>query len=80
MFFQVPLIIPVLIAIVAIFLAVIPLVLSPDPQFLIAVGFIISGLAVYYPFVYKTKRLKCMGLYFLNFKSYFENFIMFWLK
>uniref|UniRef100_A0A0A9ZD36 b(0,+)-type amino acid transporter 1 n=1 Tax=Lygus hesperus TaxID=30085 RepID=A0A0A9ZD36_LYGHE len=53
--YKVPTIIPIFILIIAVVLAVIPLILSPAPQYLGAIGFILVGIVVFYVCVYKNR-------------------------
>ncbi|XP_059476112.1 b(0,+)-type amino acid transporter 1-like [Neocloeon triangulifer] len=59
--YRVPLIIPLLVMVVAIFLAVVPIAMDPSPKYLIAVFFIFTGVIVYIPFVYYKKHPKILG-------------------
>lgn len=59
--FQVPLIVPICLAVTALVLAAVPIVLKPQIQYVGAVVFIALGICVYYPFVYLKKRLPFMG-------------------
>lgn len=54
--YKVPIVIPILILGVAIFLSVMPIVKDPSLKYLSAVGFILIGVLVYIPFVYYKKR------------------------
>lgn len=54
--YKVPIIIPIFILGVAIFLSVMPIVSDPSLKYLSAVGFILIGVLVYIPFVYYKKR------------------------
>lgn len=54
--YKVPLIIPIFILGVALFLAITPLVSDPSLEFLSALSFILSGVAVYIPLVYMKKK------------------------
>ncbi|XP_055602222.1 b(0,+)-type amino acid transporter 1-like [Uranotaenia lowii] len=58
--YKVPLIVPYLTLAVSIFLSVVPIVSDPSPKYFFAVGFILSGVAVYIPFVYYRIRPKWM--------------------
>lgn len=59
--YKVPLIIPYLTLGVAVFLSVTPMFTEPPAKYLAALGFIISGLIFYVPFVYYKIRPKFMG-------------------
>lgn len=59
--YKVPLILPIFTLLVAIFLVVTPIVSEPDVKYLSAIGFILTGVAVYIPFVYMKKRPKIMN-------------------
>lgn len=61
--YKVPTIIPIFILLVAVFLSVMPIATDPSPKFLFAVGFILSGVAVYIPLVYYKKKPSWMGMY-----------------
>ncbi|XP_026461743.1 b(0,+)-type amino acid transporter 1-like [Ctenocephalides felis] len=64
--YKVPTIIPIFILLVAVFLSVMPIATDPSPKFLFAVGFILSGVAVYIPLVYYKKKPSWMeGLTYL---------------
>lgn len=52
---QVPIIIPILIIFVAIFLSVVPIITDPSPKYLVAIGFILIGVIIYTPLVYYKK-------------------------
>ncbi|CAH0771800.1 unnamed protein product [Bemisia tabaci] len=54
---KVPIVIPIFVMIIASCLAIIPIAMKPQPQYLIAVGFLISGFVVYIPFIYFQKKL-----------------------
>lgn len=59
--YKVPIIFPILTLFVSVFLVVTPIVSEPSLKYLIALGFILSGVAVYIPFVYFKKRPKAMN-------------------
>lgn len=61
---QVPIIIPICLALVSVVLAAVPIVMQPQIQYVGAVLFIALGVCVYYPFVYLKKRLPFMGKIF----------------
>lgn len=58
--YKVPLIFPIFTLLVAIFLSVFPIIADPSLKYLFAVGFILSGVAVYVPFVYYGNRPQIM--------------------
>ncbi|CAB3360535.1 Hypothetical predicted protein [Cloeon dipterum] len=58
--YKVPIVIPFLVLAVAIFLAVVPIATDPNPKYLVALGFIITGFFVYIPFVYYKVHLSCV--------------------
>lgn len=59
--YKVPIILPIITLLVAVFLVCIPIISDPDIKYLSAVGFILSGVAVYIPFIYLKKRPKIMN-------------------
>lgn len=59
--YKVPIILPIITLIVAVFLVLIPIISEPDIKYLSAVGFILSGIAVYVPFIYLKKRPRFMN-------------------
>lgn len=59
--YKVPLIIPIVTLVVAVFLSVTPLVTEPPEKYLAALAFILSGLVFYIPFVYYKYRPTFMG-------------------
>lgn len=59
--YKVPLIIPYLTLAVAVFLSVIPIFTQPPAKYVAALGFILSGLIFYVPFVYYKFRPRIMG-------------------
>lgn len=59
--YRVPTVVAVFLLMVAIFLAVTPIVDNPSLKFLIALAFILSGVLVYIPFVYYKIRPRIMG-------------------
>lgn len=63
--YRVPTIIPILILGVAVFLSTVPIVADPSPKYLFAIGFILSGVLVYIPFVYYRKRPRIMSKFFV---------------
>ncbi|XP_058125741.1 b(0,+)-type amino acid transporter 1-like [Anopheles ziemanni] len=54
--YKVPLIVPYITLAVSVFLSIVPVVSDPSPKYLFAVGFILSGVLVYTPFVYYKVR------------------------
>jgi hypothetical protein len=52
---------PVLLAVLSAIIAGVPIVMDPAPEYIGAVLFMLLGVVVYYPLVYKKKRLPCMG-------------------
>ena len=66
--FQVPIVIPVLVLVVSIYLVVGPIIDSPKIEYLYATLFIVAGLIFYFPFVLWRKVVPGMGkLYFFFF-------------
>lgn len=61
--FKVPIVIPIFVILVAIFLSTVPIITDPSPQYFFAVGFIVVGVLIHYWFVYKERRPKWMGEY-----------------
>lgn len=59
--YKVPLIVPYITLGVAVFLSVTPMFTQPPAKYLAALGFIVSGLMFYVPFVYYKVRPKLMG-------------------
>lgn len=59
--YKVPLILPIFTLCVSLFLVVTPIVNEPDVKYLSACGFILTGVAVYIPFVYFKKRPRIMN-------------------
>lgn len=59
--YKVPLILPIFTLLVSLFLVVTPIISEPDVKYLSAIGFILTGVAVYIPFVYMKKRPKIMN-------------------
>ena len=53
--YKVPLVVPIFILSVAVFLSIVPVVAQPSLKFLFAIAFIFSGVLVYIPFVYMKK-------------------------
>ncbi|KAL2749332.1 hypothetical protein V1477_002272 [Vespula maculifrons] len=54
--YAVPILIPWLVLLIAIFLAVIPIVYEPSFKYLFAVGFILCGILVYHVYVYNKQK------------------------
>uniref|UniRef100_A0A4Y0BFQ2 b(0,+)-type amino acid transporter 1 n=1 Tax=Anopheles funestus TaxID=62324 RepID=A0A4Y0BFQ2_ANOFN len=54
--YKVPLIVPYITLAVSVFLSIVPVISDPSPKYLFAVGFILSGVLVYTPFVYYKVR------------------------
>jgi solute carrier family 7 (L-type amino acid transporter), member 9/15 len=61
LWFQTPLIIPILALLASIFLVFVPIVTDPRIEFLYAFVLIAIGLVFWLPFVYFKKRLRCVG-------------------
>lgn len=59
--YKVPLILPIFTLFVSIFLVVTPIISEPDVKYLTAIGFILSGVLFYIPFVYMKMRPKLMN-------------------
>lgn len=59
--YKVPLILPIITLMVSLFLVLTPIISSPDIKYLSALGFILSGVCFYIPFVYMKKRPKIMN-------------------
>ncbi|KAF5296571.1 hypothetical protein FQA39_LY12489 [Lamprigera yunnana] len=58
--YRVPTWIVIFIMLVAIFLAIIPMITDPSPKYLFAIGFMVIGAIVYYWFVYRKNRPRIM--------------------
>uniref|UniRef100_A0A1B6FK86 b(0,+)-type amino acid transporter 1 n=1 Tax=Cuerna arida TaxID=1464854 RepID=A0A1B6FK86_9HEMI len=58
--YKVPIVIPVVLAVLSAVIAGVPIVMDPAPEYIAAILFVILGVVVYYPLVYKKKRLPCM--------------------
>ncbi|XP_029734960.1 b(0,+)-type amino acid transporter 1 [Aedes albopictus] len=56
--YKVPLFVPIFALGVSIFLSIVPIIAEPSPKYFFAVAFILSGVAVYTPFVYYKIRPK----------------------
>lgn len=59
--YKVPIFLPIFTLFVSVFLVVTPMVSNPDIKYLSAIGFILTGVAVYIPFVYMKKRPRVMN-------------------
>lgn len=59
--YKVPIVLPIFTLLVSVFLVVTPIISEPSLKYLIALGFILAGVAVYTPFVYFKKRPKVMN-------------------
>ncbi|XP_045125705.1 b(0,+)-type amino acid transporter 1-like isoform X3 [Portunus trituberculatus] len=59
--YKVPIVIPVLVLLISIYLVVGPIIDSPQIEYLYATLFIVAGLFFYFPFVYLKKSLPGMG-------------------
>jgi hypothetical protein len=60
---QVPLVFPLLIIFVSLFLCLVPIVTDPSPRYFVALVLIAVGVAVYVPLVYCRLRPRCIGAY-----------------
>lgn len=69
--------IPVLLAILSAVIAGVPIVMDPAPEYIAAVLFMVLGVVVYYPLVYKQKRIPCMGNVFLYINSNLEHTVLY---
>lgn len=58
---QVPIVIPILVLIISVYLVLGPIIDSPQIEYLYASLFIVAGLIFYFPFVYLKKSLPGMG-------------------
>ncbi|XP_056635372.1 b(0,+)-type amino acid transporter 1-like isoform X2 [Diorhabda carinulata] len=56
--YKVPIVIPVFILLVALYLCITPIILQPSPKYLMALGFMLLGVLIYYLCIYKNKRPK----------------------
>ena len=63
---QVPIIIPVVVLVISLYLIVAPIVDVPQIEYLYAALFIVGGLIFYIPFVHYGVRCKIMGNHFLS--------------
>lgn len=59
--YKVPIFLPIFTLCVSIFLVVTPIISEPDVKYLTALGFILSGIVFYIPFVYLKKRPRIMN-------------------
>ncbi|XP_076032330.1 L-type amino acid transporter sobremesa isoform X9 [Oratosquilla oratoria] len=59
--YKVPIIIPIVVLIMSFFLVVLPIIDSPQIEYLYATLFIVAGLIFYFPFVHFQKSLPIMG-------------------
>ena len=59
--FQVPLIVPIFVLLVSIYLVVAPIIQDPRIEFFYAFLFSVSGIVFYVPFVVYKKKLPLMG-------------------
>lgn len=69
--FKVPIIIPYFLVALSVFIAIVPLVLQPDPLFLAAIVFIAIGVLAYYLLIYRKKHFK-----FTRFFCYYVQILM----
>ena len=58
--YKAPILLPIFTLCVSIFLVLTPMIDAPDPKYLYALGFILSGVVVYYPFVFLKIRPRVM--------------------
>lgn len=72
--YKVPIFIPWLVFIVSVFLAVMPIFKDPSPKYAFAGVFILAGLVVHYPYVYKKRKSRFMGEY-IHYK-YIQSFVL----
>lgn len=63
--YKVPLIIPIFVLCISIFLSVTPIIKDPSIKYLFALGFILIGVAVYSYFIYGKKRPKFMSKFII---------------
>lgn len=59
---QVPLIVPIVVAIIGSYLVVAPIITDPAIEYLYTVGALAIGFFVYIPFVYYKYSFGCMGV------------------
>lgn len=62
-----PLIIPILVLVISIYLVVAPIVENPTIEYLYAATFILTGMIFYIPFVHYGYHLRCLGKTLKNF-------------
>lgn len=70
--YKVPLVIPAIVTVISIMLAIIPLVTQPPLQYVAALILMVTGIFVYYPVVYKKKRLPGMDSFRYFIQVFFE--------
>lgn len=58
---QVPLVVPIVVAIIGCYLVVAPIITDPAIEYLYTVGALLIGFVVYIPFVYYKLSFPCMG-------------------
>lgn len=63
MLFQVPIIVPIIVLLVSIYLVIAPIIQDPRIEFLYAFLFSVSGIIFYVPFVVYKKEIKFMSKY-----------------
>ncbi|KAJ8931211.1 hypothetical protein NQ314_015908 [Rhamnusium bicolor] len=64
--YKVPVVIPIFILLISIYLSATPIIMDPSPKYLIALGFVLIGILIYYWFIYKNMRPKTfMSEYYL---------------
>lgn len=73
--YKVPIILPIITLCVALFLSITPVISDPSPKFLIAIGFLLSGVVVYIPFVYMALKPPFISKYLLLYLSSFTPYI-----
>lgn len=56
--FRVPIVIPIVMILISIYLVVVPVIANPQLPFLYAAIFMLSGLILYFPFVLRSVRIK----------------------
>lgn len=64
MFFQIPIVIPIIVLLAAIFIVVVPIVTDPQIEFVYAAIFVAIGYVLYIPFVFFKLHLGCMSKHF----------------
>ncbi|XP_063951447.1 b(0,+)-type amino acid transporter 1-like isoform X2 [Lytechinus pictus] len=69
---KVPIVLPIIVLIAAVYLVIAPIIDEPALQYLYAFLFILSGLILYLPFVYYKKELGCMKYLTMFFQLLFE--------